>query len=159
MGFRKKNGTFQDDGASLARAPSPRICMPIWRNFRKNAYRCGLYETQDVLVEIDDVDLIRLDITWGAWLDEYWLRRPLYHDMFSKLIFANPGLRRVRLSKEYDLFIAVCATLLDLPYINAVERWRDHCKIGVCWIDEFWASGIPITNIGFPPSDSLIMYS
>jgi spore maturation protein CgeB len=141
--MRNKNGTSEKDGASLARAPSPRICMPTWRNFRKNAYRCGLYEAQDVLVEIDDVDLIHLDMTWGARLDEYWLRMPLYHDRFSKLIFANLGLRRVRLSKNYDVFIAVCASLLDLPYINAVERWRDHCEIGVCWIDELWVSHIP----------------
>jgi hypothetical protein len=143
MGFRKENGTFQDGGVSPARAPSSRICMPTWRNFKKNAYRCGLYEAQDVLVEIDDVDLIHLDLGWGAWLDEYWLRTPLYHDVFSKLIFVNPGLRKVRLSKDYDVFIAVCATFLDLPYINAIERWRDHCKIGVCWLDELWVSDIP----------------
>jgi spore maturation protein CgeB len=129
---------------SATMGPSPRICMPTWRNFTKNAFRCGLYEAQDVLVEIDDVDLIRFDITaWGAWLGEYWLRRPLYHDMSSKLIFANPGLRRVRLSKDYDVFISVCASFLDLPYINAIERWRDHCKIAVCWIDELWVSDIP----------------
>jgi hypothetical protein len=116
--------------------------MPTWRNFRKNAYRCGLYEAQDVLVEIDDVDLIPIERTWGAWLDEYWLRTPLYHDVFGKLIFANPGLKKVRLSQDYDLFIAVCATFWDLPYINAIERWRDHCKISVCWLDELWVSDI-----------------
>ena len=96
-----------------------------------------------MLVEIDDVDLIGLDITWGAWLSEYWLRRPLYHDVFSKLIFTNPGLRKVQLSKDYDVFIAVCATFLDLPYINAIEQWRDHCKIAVCWLDELWVSELP----------------
>jgi hypothetical protein len=117
--------------------------MPTWRNFRRNAYRCGLYEAQDVLVEIDDVDLIPLEVTWGAWFDEYWLRTPLYHDPFGKLIFANPGLMKVRLDKDYDLFIAACASFLDLPYINAIERWRDHCKIGVCWIDEVWVADIP----------------
>lgn len=140
MGFRKK---FQDGSAALARVSSPRICMPTWRNFKKNAYQCGLYEAQDVLVEIDDVDLIHLDMTtWGTRLGEYWLRRPLYHDVSSKLIFVNPGLRRVRLNTDYDVFIAVCATLWDLPHINAIERWRDHCRIGVCWIDEFWVSDI-----------------
>jgi hypothetical protein len=142
MKYRNK---CQDGGvAPPARATSPRICMPTWRNFKKHAYRCGLYEAQDVLVEIDDVDLIRLDITtWGAWLGEYWLRRPLYHDRSSKLIFANPGLKRVRLSKDYDVFIVVCATFEDLPYINAIERWRDHCKTSVCWLDELWVSEIP----------------
>jgi spore maturation protein CgeB len=117
--------------------------MPTWRNFRKNAYRCGLYEAQDVLVEIDDVDLIPLEMAWGTRIDEYWLRRPLYHDRSGKLIFANPGLRKVRLSKDYDIFIAVCATFSDLPYINAIERWRDRCGLGVCWIDELWVSDLP----------------
>jgi spore maturation protein CgeB len=143
MQFRDVNGAFQHDAASSRRASSPRICMPTWRNFAKDAYRCGLYEAQDVLSDIDDVHLINLDMTWAAWLDEYWLRTPLYHDPFSKLIFKNPGLRKIRLTKEYDVFIAVCATFWDLPYINAIEQWRDHCKIGVCWLDELWMSDIP----------------
>jgi Glycosyl transferases group 1 len=142
MQFRNEIDSFRPGRASFARAPSPRICMPTWRNFAKHVYRCGLYEAQDVLVEIDDVDLIHLDMTWGARVDEYWLRTPLYHDPFGKLIFRNPGLRKVRLSKNYDVFIAVCATFWDLPYINAIERWRDHCEIAVCWLDELWLSTI-----------------
>jgi len=116
--------------------------MPTWRNFKKNAWCCSLYEAQDVLVEIDNVDLIHLEMGWGAWLGENRLRRPLYHDRSSKLIFANPGLRRVRLSKDYDVFIAVLGTFEDLPYINAIERWRDHCKIGVCWLEELWVADL-----------------
>ncbi|HUB13732.1 MAG TPA: glycosyltransferase [Acetobacteraceae bacterium] len=95
-----------------------------------------------MLVEIDDVDVIPIEPTWAAWLNEYWLRTPLYHDVFGKLIFANPGLKKVRLNKNYDLFIAVCATFWDLPYINAIERWKDHCKVSVCWLDELWVSDI-----------------
>ena len=93
MGIRMRSATFQDRDLPPAPIRSPRICMPTWRNFRKNAYRCGLYEAQDVLAEIDDVDLIHVERTWGAWLDEYWLRTPLYHDISGKLILANPGLR------------------------------------------------------------------
>ena len=122
---------------------SPRICMPTWRNFTRKAFRCALYEAQDVLAEHDDVDLIPLNTAWGAWFDEYWLRTPLYYDVSRKLISANPGLKKVRLSKDYDVFIAVCNTLWDLPYINAIERWRDHCRISVCWIDELWATEVP----------------
>jgi hypothetical protein len=117
--------------------------MPTWRNFTRRPFRCGYYEAQDVLVENDDVDLIRLDMTWGAWFEEASLRRPLYHDVSRKLIYANPGLKRLQLSTDYDLFIAVCDTWWDLPFVNAIKQWKDHCKVSVCWIDEMWAAEIP----------------
>jgi hypothetical protein len=107
------------------------------------AFRCGLYEAQDILVENDDVDLVQLDMTWGAWFKETSLRRPLYHDVSRKLVYANPGLRKVRLATNYDLFIVVCDVWTDIPCINAIERWRDQCKISICWIDEMWAAAIP----------------
>lgn len=108
--------------------------MPTWRNFTKRAYQCGLYEAQDVLVENDDVDLLHLDMSWGAWFKENTLRRPIYHDVSKKLIYANPGLKKVRLNADYDAFVVVCDLWTDIPYINAIERWRDHCKISICWI-------------------------
>ena len=143
MGFVKKNDRFREAAEALTRSASPRICMPTWRNFTRRAFQCGLYEAQDVLVEIDDVDLIYLDMSWGKYFTETSLRRPLYHDVSRKLIFVNLGLKKVQLSRDYDVFIAVCNTFSDLPYINAIERWRDHCKISVCWIDEMWAAQIP----------------
>jgi hypothetical protein len=128
-----------------AEAPplSTRICMPTWRNFTRRPFQCPLYEAQDVLVEMDDVDLICLDMGWGAWFKESLLRRPLYYDVSRRLIFANPGLKKVRLRRDYDVLIAVCTSYWDLPYINAIERWKDHCKVKVCWIDEIWAAEIP----------------
>jgi spore maturation protein CgeB len=143
MGLDKLNGRFRNVVADSARSASPRICMPTWRNFTKAAFRCGLYEAQDILVENDNVHLVHLDMTWGAWFKEASLRRPLYHDVSRKLIYANPGLKKVRLTGEYDLFIVVCDVWTDIPCINAIERWRDHCKISICWIDEMWAAAIP----------------
>jgi hypothetical protein len=107
MGFNKKNGRFQQVAEAPSRSAPPRICMPTWRNFTRSAFRCGLYEAQDVLVQNDDVDLISLDMSWGAWFKESWLRIPLYHDVSRKLIFTNPGLKKVQLSRDYDAFIAV----------------------------------------------------
>jgi len=143
MGLDKQNDEFRNIAAAVTQSASPRICMPTWRNFTKRAFRCGLYEAQDVLVENDDVELVHLDMTWGAWFKETSLRRPLYHDVSRKLIYANPGLKKARLTGEYDLFIVVCDVWTDIPYINAIERWRDHCRISICWIDEMWAAAIP----------------
>jgi Glycosyl transferases group 1 len=141
MGFGKKNGSFR--GPAPARSRSPRICMPTWRNFTRRPYRCSLYEAQDVLVEIDDVDLVHLDMGWGEVFSEKWLRIPLYHDASRKLIYANPGLKKISLSREYEAFVVICNHYWDLPYINAIKGWRDQCKVSICWIDEIWAAEIP----------------
>jgi Glycosyl transferases group 1 len=137
---KKKDVRFRDVSAASTRSASPRICMPTWRKFTRKAFRCGLYEAQDVLVENDDVDLVYLDMAWGAWFKQLSLRRPLIYA--NTVTYANPGLKKVQLSRDYDAFIAVCDNWLDLPYLNAIKRWRDHCKISVCWIDEMWAAGI-----------------
>lgn len=133
---------YASAGTSGAPMSAPRICMPTWRNFAHKAFRCALYEAQDVLREIDDVDMIPLDLTWAARVPEAWLRNPLYHDVTRKIMFANLGLKKVRLRRKYDLFVAVCNTYWDLPYINAIDNWREHCKVSVCWIDEMWAAAI-----------------
>jgi Glycosyl transferases group 1 len=117
--------------------------MPTSRNFIRHAFRCGLYEAQDVLAEIDDVDLICLEPEQGYRFKETWLKRLVYRDVTKSLALVNPGLRTVRLTKEYDLFVAVCPFFWDLLHINAIEGWRDHCRISVCWIDELWAAAIP----------------
>ena len=143
MGLNKQNDRLRSVAAASTQSTSRRICMPTWRNFTKRAFRCGLYEAQDILVGNDDVDLVQLDMTWGAWFKETSLRRPLYHDVSRKLIYANPGLKKVRLTADYDVFIVVCDVWTDIPCINAIERWRDHCKISICWIDEMWAAAIP----------------
>jgi hypothetical protein len=127
------------------RSTAPRICMPTWRNFAKNAYRCGLYEAQDVLAEVDDVDLINLDMTERGLSETRWLKTPSSKSVTSEMIF-NVGLKKVkktRLNKNYDVFVAVCSMYWDLIYINSIEDWRDRCKVSVCWIDEMWATRIP----------------
>jgi len=142
MGSFNKMSTWGQAAQTSRRAPRPRICMSTLRNLTSRAFRSALYEAEDVLAEIDAVDLICLEAGQGLRIKESWLRWPLYHDLSRKLIFLNPGLRKVRLSQEYDLFVAVCQDFWDLPYINAIDGWRDRCKTSVCWIDEMWAASI-----------------
>lgn len=149
MEFLGKRGT-REVIANATRSASPRICMATWRDFTKNANQCGLYEAQDVLVDMDDVDLIYLDrdMALGGWFKES-LKFPLYYKHFldpyvlRKLMFPNPRLKRVQLSKNYDVFVAVCNAYWDLFLIGTIERWRERCKTSVCWIEEIWAAGIP----------------
>ena len=52
------------------------------------------------------------------------------------------GWKKVQLSNDYDVFIAVCSTYWDLPNINAIEHWRKRSKISICWIEEIWVNEI-----------------
>lgn len=117
--------------------------MPTSRNFTRKAFQCGFYEAQDVLLDVDNVDLISLETRRGFRFKERWQRRLLFHDKSRKVIFGNPGLHKVRLTREYDLFVAICQNYWDLLYINAIDGWKDRCKTSVCWIDEMWAAQLP----------------
>jgi hypothetical protein len=119
-----------------------RICMPSWRRFRRDAFRCSLYEAEDVLAEVADVDMICLEPGDGFQWRNRWQARLAFRDLSESLILLNPGLRRVRLTRDYDLFVAVCQSYEDLLYINAIDGWKDRCGITVCWIDEIWACSL-----------------
>jgi len=139
----------QNDSNGSVSVPGPRshasarICLPTARDFTRRAYQCSLYEAQDVLTEIDDVDLVPLQTLGGFSRKFQWQKRLVYRDVTRTLIHRNPGLKKVTLRREYDMFVAVCQNFWDLMYINAIENWRDHCRTSVCWLDEIWAADIP----------------
>src|ERR1700733_418885 len=133
-------------GAHPRPVRSPRVCMPTWRNLTKNVYRCGLYEAQDILCEIDDVDLICLDRdidSWETLFKKAWLKTP-FHDEASRVLKRTYlESKRVELTKEYDLFIAVFNLFRDIPYVDAIEHWKDRCEVSACWMEEIWVADIP----------------
>ena len=127
-----------------------RICLPTFSAFTRKAYQGGFREAEDVLVATADVELIPLEPTKRFEFKEKWQRQLLYHDVSRKLAFLNPGLRPVRLDKEYDLLVLVCPLCWDVRYINAVREWKKHCGASVCWIDELWAYAVPSYKYWLP---------
>jgi len=121
----------------------PRICLPTFRKFARTPFRCSHYEAQDILAAVDDVDLICLEAEARLPNREKWLRKISFHDVTRRLMFLNPGLRSVRLSRDYELFVAVCQNYFDILYFNAIDDWRDRCRTSVCWLEEMWASAVP----------------
>jgi hypothetical protein len=114
------------------------------------AFQCGQLEAQDVLAECDDVDLIRLEAESSFPWKLRWLRRLMYRDISRRLAFVNPGLKRVKLTKDYDLLIVMCQGYWDFLYVNAVDGWKDHCKTSICWIDELYAADLPLFKHWLP---------
>lgn len=107
------------------------------------AFQCGFLEAQDVLHDCGEVDLICLEADESFPRKQQWLRRLMYRDISRKLAFVNPGLKRVELTRQYDLLIVMCPTYWDFLYINAIDDWKNYCKTSVCWLDELWAASLP----------------
>ncbi len=135
---------MREDAQVRKEAARPRICMPTARGFKKKAFYCAQYEAQDILSGVDDVDLIPLEPGRGYKFKEAWQRKLLFRDFTKKLIFANPGLHKIRLTQQYDLFLVMCQMEHDFLNIGAIEGWQDHCGTSVCWIQEMWAARIPL---------------
>jgi hypothetical protein len=136
-------GVDRDDRPAPPEPRTARICLPSARRFERLAFQCGYLEAQDVLAACDDVDLICLEAEPGFDRKLRWLRRLMYRDVSRRLAFMNPGLKRVRLTKDYDVLVVMCATYWDFLYVNALEGWQDHCRTSICWIDELWAADLP----------------
>lgn len=125
------------------RADRPRICVPTARRFSRMAFQCGHLEAQDVLTECDDVDLIHLEAEPAFPRKLQWLRRLMYRDISRRLAYANPGLKPIRLARDYDLLVVTCQGYWEFLWVNAIDGWSDHCKTSICWIDELYAADLP----------------
>jgi len=115
-----------------------RICVPTMAGFSRSPFRAGFYEGQDVLAECDDVDFVELEPIPSYELRLRVMTRLAYHDATRRVITFNPGLRRVRLTRDYELLLHVCSWWTDVWNINAIDGWKDRCRTTICWLDEFW---------------------
>jgi len=118
----------------------PRICMFSQRNLGKIVSRCGHYEFEDVICQVDDVDLIApqpyrlfpLGLKFANRLARY-----------SPIAGFNPGVKSLQLKNNYELFVAIFQFPRDTLTLNAVEGWKDHCRKSLCWVDDLWVSDLP----------------
>jgi spore maturation protein CgeB len=131
----------------------PRICMLTARSFARETYRCSIYESEDILLDVDDVDLIYLKPGKACELRQNIHERIVWHDFTKKMVFRNMAFQPVRLAKEYDLFVVYMPLMRDLIRIPAIRNWKDYCRSSVCWINEVWAADVPILKSWLPALD------
>lgn len=136
-----KDQNFASGNASIYRR-KPRICMLTQRGFAHDVFRSGFYESQDVLWEIDDVDLFHQAPLRAFDMRERFQRKIIRHDFTRQLVSAAVPIQPVRLTREYDLFIAYFPLIKDIPQISTIHGWKDYSRISICWIDEFWRTDI-----------------
>jgi hypothetical protein len=117
-----------------------RICMVSMRGINKHAAWCSNYEFEDVVASVDDVDMFTLEpgSVYGA---RQWLARRIAWKPGLRALtpFLNPGLKKVVIDRDYDVFIFVCMNPSELIYLSAVEGWQKHCRKRICYMAEFYS--------------------
>lgn len=124
-------------------AHSPRVLLFSERNIHEHeVWRCAFHEFEELLQSIESVDLVApYPRAWYKNGKRVALRLGRH---FTSPI--NPGIAAPALTKEYDLFFAVCEKPSELLNVNALHSWRDHCRTSFCLITEFYAHEIPISQ-------------
>lgn len=113
-----------------------RVLLVSIRRINKHAAWCSNYEFEDVIRSVDDVDLLELEPASHLALRQRAARSLAARGLWSG---ANPGIREVELTRDYDLLVFVAMNPWDVLSLNAVRDWRKRCKVAVCYMVEFYA--------------------
>jgi hypothetical protein len=128
------------DGEEAVGANLPaRILIFSHRNiFPGDLWRCPHYEFEDIICEID-----RADIWAPRRLPSFSLRSRVAHRLMSHFsIPSNPGISRIQIAKNYDMFFAICSSSSDLLEVTFDTTWKDWCRTSACLIDEIWLTQV-----------------
>jgi hypothetical protein len=121
-------------------APPARVCIVSLRGINKHAAWCSNYEFEDVAVSVDNVDLYTLEPGVAHARREWISRRLIWRPGLRRLTpYVNPGLEKIVLERDYDLFVFVCMNPSDLIYLSAVTGWKERCKKRICFMVEFYS--------------------
>jgi hypothetical protein len=113
------------------------------RNLNRKVYQSFLYELEDVICAVDEVDLM-------APRAQRLTRLQLLHSQ------ATNGLRRiagkppdfdrevapVELDREYDFLFLPLLVPDQLGLMRKVGNWRSRCRLAACYITELWGKDI-----------------
>ncbi len=118
-----------------------RICVFSQRQLQRLVSACGDYEFEDLICEFDDADVLTPQPRY-----DFVVTRKISNQLTRHASVAsfNPGVKKLRISRGYELFFAKFLGLSGLLSLNALGKWREHCRVAICWLDEIWVRDVPI---------------
>jgi Glycosyl transferases group 1 len=121
-----------------SREASPRVLIWSPRGYDRNLWRCGQFEFEDVVREIDDVDLVApTALERGQGFAARRLRE--VSQRLAKVDFHFQDVPpQTRLTRDYDLFFFYAQNLNDLHLLKRLPDWRSRARKAVCLLEELW---------------------
>ena len=117
----------------------PRICVFSQRNLQRLLSACGDYEFEDLLCELDNVDILTPQPFHG-----FETIRRISNQLTRRTSIGclNPGVKKQKIDKNYEFFFAKFLLQTDLLSLNALKKWKEHCRVAICWLAEVWSDDV-----------------
>jgi hypothetical protein len=129
----------KEQQSNLVASNNKRICVFSQRHLQQLLSACGDYEFEDLLCKFDNVDILTAQPSYGfkttRRITKHIARR-------TSIAFLNPGVKIHRIDKDYELFFAKFLLQQDLLSLNAIKKWKERCRVTVCWLAEVWADDV-----------------
>lgn len=120
----------------------PRILSMSLRQLEFHVSRCCIYELEDTICAVDNVDLhAPLPTANLATRARNKLARSVFKSTGSGQ-FLSPMFNQFSVDKEYDLFFVYCQNPLELLYLDSIQNWRNKCHKAVIWLEEIWLKDV-----------------
>jgi hypothetical protein len=120
-----------------------RVLLVTLRRLNAHAAWCSNYAFEDVICSVDDVDVLELEPAPHFELRQHLARSLAWRSRYRAFQSLNPGVKPVRLNRDYDVLVFVCMNVWDLLYLNAVAGWQSRCKVKLCYLTEFYVGQTP----------------
>ena len=116
-----------------------RTCVFSQRHLQQLLSACGDYEFEDLLCEFDNVDILTAQPSHGfktiKRISNQLTRR-------TPIACLNPGVIKQRIDRDYELFFAKFLLQQDLLSLNALKKWKERCRVAICWLAEVWVNDV-----------------
>ena len=116
-----------------------RVLLVTLRRLITHAAWCSNFEFEDVIRSVDDVDVLELEPTPLFEIRQHLARSIAWRGRYRAFTDLNPGVKPVKLSRDYDICVFICMNAWDLLYLNAVVNWRERCHVKLCYMAELYA--------------------
>jgi len=116
-----------------------RTCVFSQRHLQQLLSASGDYEFEDLLCEFDDVDILSAQPSPG-----FKTMRRISNQLVRRTSIAclNPGVIKQRIDRDYELFFAKFLLQNDLLSLNALKKWKERCRVAICWLAEVWVDDV-----------------
>jgi hypothetical protein len=133
-------GIDSDDASNSSNVLRPRILVCSQRNIYEDfLFRCPHREFEDLICQMDSAELLAPRVDRSFAIRYRIAKRIAWYTPLA----LNPGIQKVKIEKQYDLFFTICGSPVDLLMVNAIKDWNKLARTSVCLVDELWVRELP----------------